>query len=183
MDKNLKCLYWSQTFCFDWLINWIFMNSSCPIWEKELTKENIRPNWELIKMIGKLTIRSNKAKKMAWRIHNAEWILYWDKWDLLIWNKWIINQNHKDHKITEIEDTIKELQEKAKIEMSYLYNIEDRLNCIMNLIFCCGKNIEIFDSTIKHFNKSIEKFNTIIEDKQSSFKNISKKIKFQIWLR
>ena len=176
LDKNLQCLYWSQTFCFDWLINWIFKNSSCPNWEKELTKENIRPNWELKKMIGKLAIRSNKTKKMAWRIHNAEWILYWDTWDLLIWKKWIINLNHKDHKITEIEDTIKELQEKAKIEMTYLDNIKDRLNYIMDLIFCCEININIFDRAIKHLNKLIENFNTMIEDKQSSLGNISKKL-------
>ena len=125
-------------------------------------------------MIRKLATISNKTKKMAWGIHNAEWILYWDKWDLLIWNKWIINQNHKDHKITEIEDTIKNLG-KAKIEMSYLENIKDRLNCIMYFMFCCGINIKIFDRTIKHSNKSIKKFNTMIEDKQSSLGNISKK--------
>ena len=54
LDKNLQCLSWSQTFCFDWLVNWIYRNSTWPNWRKNLDKEQIRPNTEIKRQVLKV---------------------------------------------------------------------------------------------------------------------------------
>ena len=115
IDKNLQCLAWSQTFWFDWLISWMFNNSTCPNWRWELTKEQIRPNTEI-----KRQIREFNNKNQAYPTcneHKLNWEVYWTVWNSFVWAKWIASNVHKHHEFIETKGEISRIQNEIDKEL------------------------------------------------------------------
>ena len=166
LEKNLQWLYWSRTFCFDWLIWWIYTNSTCPNWRIVLRKDQIRPNNELRRFIGMMEDKRNKSMNVLCKTHNVECSFIWESCDILIWNKCIVQQSHKDHNVAEIEDSINDLISKTTEDLS---NNESELRlkkeATNSALFLEQTNNNIFETILSCISQSIDNIGKEFKEK------------------
>ena len=175
LDKNLQCLSWSRTFCFDWLIDWIYRKSTCPNWREILNQQKIRPNKELKKFIGMMKMKPNKERNALCKIHNTECTFYWNKWCILICNKCIIVEDHNGHNKSEIEESIVHLRKKTIDELSFINsNLYLRQYELRKAKFCNQANKIILEGVIKRFYRSVAKFEKEIKENYKKFNDARK---------
>ena len=166
---NLQWLSWSRTFWFDCLISWIHVESACPNCRHALTKSDIRPNKELMKMIGFLNIESRKLRNVLCNEHKIESTLFWITWVVFIWNKWIISNTHRDHKLSENKNAIKLLQDKVGEEL-----MDKRTSLLLlqstakKALFYELQNEWIWEIALKPYYKKLDKIKMWFKDEISN---------------
>ena len=169
LDINLQWLTWLKTFWFDWLIKWIFHNSTCPNWREEITQFNIRPNKEWRKVIDILDIQSKRQEKYIWNKHHRDCDLYWTICRLYIWNSWIASQVHINHRIIENCDVMKELKLLESNDLSDITITERHGDSIEINEFLKQVNLKILFESLMYIlswiAKRINYLNNDFEDK------------------
>ena len=158
-DINLQWLYWFKTYCFDWLIQWIASNSTCPDWKIKLNKHNIRMNKEWKNFADVIRNEPRFISKPIWWKHQEEWDLYCTNCIMFICNKWIISKAHNDHALMEKNESILELQSLTAKVLSDKNSVSKRRQyAIESSTFSQLLNESFIDEAIDPFIKTISKF-------------------------
>ena len=176
LTKNLQCLFWKRTFWFDWLTSWIYKYSTCPNWRKTLNKEKTKLNKEIGKIIKMPASKPNKEDKILWKIHHEEWTLYWDSWDIFVWNKCVAQHYTNKHRIIGVEDVVKELLLKSTNELennkSFLFQ---RNQLLKYTLFWSKVNDQIFEEIVSWINQSVDKYKKELQENKKHLDEIVKK--------
>ena len=156
LATNLQWLECSKTFCFDWLIRWIYLHKTWPNWNTELNKDGIRPNKEWAKIINVFKQETITEKDPLCKIHNIEAGSFWREWKSCVWNKWIISKNHFKHKILSIEKTLTYYEIKATKILSGTGSISKHKDKAINEISYLELiNSDIFEIAFDNIYRSI----------------------------